>query len=301
MCRTTATSGLIAPSVAAALSVLSTPIRSLAELRQFDLADRKQKIINARVNAAIGEVGDVSASVRFTDNDYDARFGLDFDRSGDANIEFAYQPSPKLSVTAYASIEARQQQMRSINAVGFRAPVDFLNPTTIDNFDPQAFEAGFPVFPPAFPPFFFPTDAVFPFENEWQMKAEAYTWSLGFDIEMQLWERLTLDLHATYLHSNEQRDYEFASDSALTAGLVGDEVGTDFPDLQNTDRVFEGSLLYEASEAWAVRLFFRYQYSTFDNYQLRGLEPRIGHLLTLGHTDKDFTASVFGATVRYRF
>ena len=50
-----------------------------------------------------------------------------------------------------------------------------------------------------------------------------------------------------------------------------------------------------------MRLFFRYQYSTFDNYQLSGLKPRIGHLLMLGHGDKDFTASTFGATVRYRF
>ena len=276
----------------------ATPLRALAELRQFDLANRKQKIINARVNAALGDVGDVSASARFIDNDYDAQFGLDFDRSGEGNIEIAFQPSPKLNASAFASIEARQRQLRSINGIRFRAP---FGSTTIDDYDPQAFAAGFPVFPPASPPFAVPTDAVYPFENAWQMKSEATTWTLGFDLEMQVWDRLTHDLHGIYLHSNEQRDYSFESDGALTAGLTGIDAGTDFPDLQNTDRIFESSLLYEASEQWAVRLFFRYQYSTFDNYQLDGLEPRIGHLLMLGHTDKDFTASIFGATLRYRF
>ncbi len=96
------------PDFALPFLVLSaTPLRSLAELRQFDLADRKQKIINARVNAAVGEIGDVSASARFIDNDYDAQFGLDFNRSGEGNIELAFQPSPKLNASAYASIEAR--------------------------------------------------------------------------------------------------------------------------------------------------------------------------------------------------
>ena len=135
------------------------------------------------------------------------------------------------------------------------------------------------------------------------MRVETYTWRLGFDIEMQLWNRLTLDLHGLYQHSNEQRDYSFASDGALAAGLTGDDVGTDFPDLQNTDRIFESSLLYEANDAWATRFFFRYQYSTFDNYQLRGLQPRMrpGHILSLSHRDKDFTAAIFGATVRFRF
>lgn len=278
-----------------------TPLRTLAEFQQFDLAGRDQQIFNGRMNAAIGDVGDVAASVRFIDNDYDVIYGLDYDRSADGNLEFTYQPSPKLNASAHVSVEARQHEMRSINAVGFRAPFNFITPTTIDNFDPLDFAADFPVFPPAFPPFFFPTDAVFPLDNEWRMRVETYTWRLGFDIEMQLWNRLTLDLHGLYQHSNEQRDYSFASDGALAAGLTGDDVGTDFPDLQNTDRIFESSLLYEANDAWATRFFFRYQYSTFDNYQLRGLQPRIGHILSLSHRDKDFTAAIFGATVRFRF
>lgn len=99
-----------------------TPFRSLAEHRQFDLANRRQNVINARINAAVGEVGDISASGRYFENDYGARYGLNFDRGHDTTVELAFLPSPKFSGTIFASREERRRQMRGITSVGERAP-----------------------------------------------------------------------------------------------------------------------------------------------------------------------------------
>ena len=278
--------------------ISGTPLRSLAEHRQFDLANRRQNIIKARINAAIGDVGDTSASGRYFENDYGARYGLNFDRGHDLNVEFAFLPSPKFSATAFASVEERRRQIRAINGVAFRSPFSFFDPnsTTIDTFDPLDFSVGFPAFPqPGFPFFLMPTLAVFPFENAWKMDAEMTTWVFGIDIETTLWERIDFDFHYSFQHSNEQRDYWFDTVGALSPGLTADEAGNNFPDLKNTDHILGASLLYELNEMWAVRFFYRYQYSTIDHVQRQGLEPR------LGHVPDDFSASIFGSTLRFRF
>lgn len=79
----------------------STPLRSVAQLRQYDLANRKQNVVKARANAALGDWADVSVSLRYFDNDYDALYGINYDRRGDANFEVAFLPS-RSSVHQYS-------------------------------------------------------------------------------------------------------------------------------------------------------------------------------------------------------
>ena len=128
------------------------------------------------------------------------------------------------------------------------------------------------------------------------------TWAFGIDVEMSLWNRFNFDFHYSFQHSNEQRDYWYdPAGAALTTGVTPSEAGNKFPDLKNTDHILGTSLLYELNDMWAVRFFYRYQYSSIDNVQRQGLEPRINHVLTLGHVPDDFSASVFGSTIRFRF
>jgi hypothetical protein len=49
------------------------------------------------------------------------------------------------------------------------------------------------------------------------------------------------------------------------------------------------------------RVFYRFQYSTINDFQQQGLEPVVNHNLYLGHVDDDFAVHVIGATVRLRY
>lgn len=133
------------------------------------------------------------------------------------------------------------------------------------------------------------------------MDSALNTWAIGVDAEANVWEPLTIDFHYSFLHSSEKRDYEFRSDGSLPPQLSGEDIGSNFPRLSNADHIIESSALYRIDDKWAARLFFRYQHSTIENFQQAGLTPLIGRFLSLGSIDRKFSASILGATIRYRF
>ncbi len=280
-----------------------TPLRGVAELRQFDLADRHQRRFTFQTNLALGTVGDVAITGRYTDNDYNARYGLDFDRSGSANVELALHPNPTVSASVYTTFEGRRRRIKSINSNRAAVPFDFANPDTINTFDPALFGAGVPI-PPRFPGL--PPANIFPLDGEWRMDATLNTWALGLDLDVSLPPHWSLEVSYALLRSNEQLDLAYASPTALAfdplaAGISEDEISDHLPELKNTDHVFEASLRYTWNERWAYRAFYRYQYSTIDDFTQQALTGRHGHFLSLGHTDGDFSASLFGLSLRVTY
>ena len=268
--------------------ISGTPIRSVSELRQFDLADRNQRIFSLQGNIALAEIGDLSFTGRYDDSDYNAEYGLDFQRGGSANVELAFLPTALFNASAYATFEGKRRRMRSIHSNFAAAPFDFFVPTTVDTFDPTLFNAGELIVPL----FGLPATA-YPLENEWVVDSELNTWSFGADVEATLLKKWTLDISYSFLRANEQFDLRFASDAVLVPGLTSDDVAPNLPEQKNTDHIFESSLSYRWNGQWATRLFYRYQYSTIDDFTQLALTPRIGHFLSLGRTDDDFSASVF--------
>ncbi|MBW2290876.1 MAG: MtrB/PioB family decaheme-associated outer membrane protein [Deltaproteobacteria bacterium] len=86
-------------------------------VRRFDVAKRKQQLVNVRVNIPILDVLDVSFAGRYRDDDYsEGVYGLRNDDGGEASVEVSYQPMGRLSLHAFMTYEKRRWRIEFMDS-----------------------------------------------------------------------------------------------------------------------------------------------------------------------------------------
>jgi MtrB/PioB family decaheme-associated outer membrane protein len=86
----------------------------LPGLRTPNLSDRREQIIDGRVNFLIGNDMDLVVGARFQDDDYHTDYGLTRQRELSLNLEWSFQPSPERNAHVFATLERGRQDVDSI-------------------------------------------------------------------------------------------------------------------------------------------------------------------------------------------
>jgi len=254
--------------------LLSSPLTSLREFRQLDLASRRQQEIQGRLHLALGSAVDLALVGKLRTADYHSDYGLDFERSREFNIELGWQPSSALELHAFGSAENRSSQLRSINADPLADPND------------PDFSAG---------------GVHFPLANRWSTDSDGATLGAGAGFRAQITARVELTGDYSWLRARDELDYAFASDGALARNTTAALAGSGLPALRNTDQILRLGAEFEINEHWSTRLFYQLEHSGIFDPQQRGLVPRVRRVLYLAHIDESFTTSLVGAMATLKF
>lgn len=246
----------------------TTPF-TLADLRKFDLSDREQHLFRGLVNVLLGETMDFSLSFTRVDNDFDARFGLLHDENNAINLEWNYQPSPKLNTYVFGSYQTRTNAIANINDAGFST-------------DPNA------------------GGTTFPLSAAWRENMDETNTALGVGFFYQF-DRFTLDGNYSFNWSRSEIDYEAASNLALAnPELSLDAIGNSFPDIKYTRHILETNLRWKINKNLALRLLHRYERGTIRDWHFEGLNPLIDNHLFLVATPNDFEVNLVGLLIQYK-
>jgi len=199
-------------------------------------------------------------------------YGLRDATAWNAKVEWSWQPSPRTSAYVWYGFEARSHHQATIN-----------DSSALSN-DPQA---GGPVFP---------------LSLAWQLGSDERVHSAGVGVRWKATSRITLQSDYTFLSSREEIDYEFASPDALGTGVPPAAAGSHFAPQRYTDHVLTTSVILTLTEHLSLRIFHRYENSSVQDFAQRHLEPLSDpSALFLGHVDRDFTASLYGISLRLSF
>jgi len=239
------------------------PPFTLPGLQKYDLADRREHRADLRVNLLLGETMDLSLIAHYLDDDYHVDYGLDYERRGGVNLEWHFQPSPKLGVYLLGAYGQGRNKMETVNDLGF---------------------------------------ASFPPQNAWSQRTREANGSAGAGLWLRVLDRVSVDANYSFILTTQKLDYEYASDGALAPGVITAEAGNAFRKLRSENHVLQTGLRLEVTKEVAVRTFYRYEHGTIDDFQQTGLEQAvIAGAYYLGHVDGDYTAHVIGATLQLRF
>jgi len=244
----------------------------LANLRMFDLARLQENSADLRLNFLLGEDMDLTLVGGYRGDDYGTNYGLRDATAWNANVEWSWQPSPRTSAYAWYGFEARSHHQATIND-SFAVSSDA--------------QAGGPVFPLAL---------------AWRLGSDERVHSAGVGARWKATSRVTLQTDYAFITSREGVDYEYASADAIGTGVSPAQAGSHFPPLRFTDHVLTTSVIVTLTEHVALRVFYRYENSSVQDFAQRHLEPLSAPgALFFGHVDGDFAASLYGISLRLAF
>jgi opacity protein-like surface antigen len=247
------------------------PPNTLADLRKYDLADRKRHEAKLSANLLPSEVFDLSIVGRFVDEDFGAGYGLEEVRRGSVNLDLNYQPSPSAQAYLFGHFELRDRKQSSINdAFAFSS-------------DPNA---GGPIFP---------------IRNSWALETNEVSWGLGSGVRIHLLDRVIVDLNYLFISTEEDYHFSIASPGALGTGLS--QAG-DLPRLRTRSHRLTTSFRFSIAKSAFLRVFYRFERATIRDFSELGLIPEDVLLdsgaLFLGHIDRDFDVHIIGITLGLR-
>jgi MtrB/PioB family decaheme-associated outer membrane protein len=258
-------------SAYASSSLLNVPA-TLAELRKFDLADRKQQVVNGRVNFMVARDMDLAVSGRYQDNSYGAAYGRLDEQKYALNLEWSWQPRPGTSAYAHYGFERVRNRMAQISD------------------DPAGYATGNPN----------AGGPVYPLANRWdeQSQDDAHVVGVGF---RYAFARATLESGYSYFYSPYRTRYSFASSGAIVGGATAaGAAGDGMPDIVFRQQTLETSLKFVLNKHTALRLYHRYERARFEDWHYDGLPLVLGNEgVFLGAGPQDYDVNVFGVFFQY--
>lgn len=254
-------------------SALSNAPATLAQLRTYDVADRRQQIVNARVNFVVATDMDLAVSGKYLNNDYGAEYGRLGEQTRAINLEWNWQASPKASAYAHYGFERTLNRMAQIND----------SPAGLATGDPNA------------------GGAVYPLTNRWdeESRDDAHILGLGF---RYAFARATLESGYTYLYSPYRTRYSFASGGAIVGGAAAaGTAGDGMPDIMFRQQTLETSLKFAINKNTALRLYHRFESARFNDWHYDGLPLVFGNGagVFLGAGPQNYNVHVFGLFLQY--
>lgn len=242
---------------------------TLADLRKYDLSDRERNQIKVQANFLPRDDLDLLASVNWTDNDYDVRYGQQNARTLSANLEGNYQPSSRLNAYAFYSFQKQESQLSNINDIGVSS-------------DPNA------------------GGRRFPYAAAWKEFVDDINHLIGLGFRYQF-DPFDIDLRYSYNWADTHVDYEAASNLAFANPATSNQSINDRFPVMNFDRhILETNLRWNLRKDISMRFYHRYEHSSTQDWHYDGLAPLIGNHLFLNAIPENYGEHVFGFFVQYR-
>jgi MtrB/PioB family decaheme-associated outer membrane protein len=245
---------------------------TLAQLRKHDIADRRQSVVNGRVNFLLAPEMDLAVSARHLDNDYDAAYGRLAERIQAFNLEWNWQPAPRTAAWAWYGFERVRNDMALIG-----------EGAGILTGDPNA------------------GGAAYPLTNRWQeaSRDDAHLLGLGFRHALG---RAVLESGYTYHYAPYRTRYGFASAGTLVGGsLAAAGAGDGMPTMTFRQHAFDAGLKISLARDTALKLQYRFERTRFRDWHYDDL-PLVfggGAGVFLGAGPRDYTTHTLGIFIQY--
>lgn len=254
-------------------NLMTIPPHTLAQLRKLDLADRKQHVINARMNFLLHQNMDLMLSGKLLDNGNDAPFGRSVERIASWNADWSWNVSPSAGTYAHYSFQRSRQRQANINDAAS-------GPYTQGNNDDKAGGANYPL------------------SNAWSeaFRDNSHSFGLGGRYGFG---KFSLDSNFTMTLSRVEIGYEFASAAALATPALAATAGAGMPTTIYRLNALETGLRYQAAKNMAWRLFHRYEKAKFSDWHYDGLQSVYNNMAFLGAGPQNYSANIIGVLFQY--
>ena len=245
---------------------------TLADLRKYDLADRKQDVVNARLNLQLREDLDGFVSLRFKDTSYPASYGL-IGRQAQSSINFELNYQPAALMNAYAFCSRELSRLKQANIKDLSVPGSLPNAGGSD----------------------------YPLANAWSVESRDRNDVFGFGAQYDF-TRFRVDLKYTFANARSPIAYQGNSPGVTATTLTADQVSGAFPDLTYRQHLAEANLIFPVKAGLAVRIFYRYENTRILDWHYTGLADNLlqGQVLYMDPGPANYRANVFGVFIQYR-
>jgi hypothetical protein len=253
-------------------------LHNLEELRKFDLADRKQQVLKARLNYLPRADMDVGVTLQSKSNNYPADFG----RTGvqaqhSLNLDIGYLPTTMTAVSAYYSKQWSRMHQASAADLG------------------SAAAAGCFFLPPSCSNAFGAARSIYPADQYWSAASKDRTTSFGLGLQHDF-GTAKLDVQAARVASRSPLGYAYASVNALQSPNFAAQAADGFADLAYELRSLDAALRLPVSRTIAVRLYFRHEMMRISDWHYSGLDQGtvVGNRVYLDAGPGNYRVNIFG-------
>jgi hypothetical protein len=257
-------------------NLMAVPPHTLAELRKFDLSDRIQRVVNARVNFLVRSDMDLMLSGKLLDNSYDADYGRSLERTTSLNADWSWSLSPRTGTYAHYSVQRSRQHQANINDAAS-------GPYNLGNQDDDAGSANYPL------------------ANAWTQLSNDNSRSLGLGARHGI-GLVTFETNFTMVHSRNSNSYTYATPAALTnptnAAFVA-MAGSGMEDSVYRQKILDTGLTFQVRKDMAWRLFHRYESARFTDWHYDGLQNVYNNFAFLGAGPQNYSVNTIGVFFRY--
>jgi MtrB/PioB family decaheme-associated outer membrane protein len=255
---------------------------TLADLRKFDLADRKQQILNLRWNQPLREDLDLGLTLQHKRIDWGAEFGrVGRQSQSSLNVDLGWSPSEGTTGYAYYSAERSRIAQANVN-------------DNAANTNGSANYGG----------------TVYLTQDAWNAVSRDRSEVLGLGLKTRVQKQVVLDLGYTLTRSTTRIGYGYADAGGAvlgTPGAVLPDIGQGFPDMTYRLHALQGSLLVPVSKKISWRLVARYEQMKIADWHYTGLAAgalpsNAGGVLPVTYIDRgpsDYRATVIGIFFQY--
>ena len=254
-------------------------LHNLADMRKFDLADRKQQVLKARLNYLPRADMDLGATLQSKINDYPADFGRTGKQTQNSlNLDLSYLPSAATAVNVYSSYQTARLKQADAADIGSAAAV------------------GCAVLPPSCSNAFGAPLSIYPADRYWSAVSGDRTDMFGLGLRHDF-GKPKLDVQYTYSSSRSPLSYAYASANVLQSPAFAAQAGNAFPDLTYDLHVFDMGLRLPVSRQTAVRLFYHFEAAKIADWHYSGLDQGtvVGNRVYLDAGPGNYRTHVLGA------
>lgn len=254
-------------------------LHNLEELRKYDLADRRQQVLKARISYLPRADMDLGVTLQSKLNSYPANFGRTGDQTQNSlNLDLNYLPSAVTAFNAYFSYQTAKMKQADAADLG-SAPA-----------------AGCAVLPPSCSNSFGAPLSIYPADQYWSAVSRDRTALFGLGLRHDF-GKPKLDVQYTHSTSRSPLSYTYASANALQSPGFADQTGNGFPDLKYDLNVLDMGLRLPLSQRTAVRFFYHLETGKLADWHYSGLDQStvVNNLIYLDAGPRNYRVNVLGA------
>lgn len=234
-------------------------VRMNSGFRSYDLADRDQYILNARLDTMLRQDLDVGISAQRRRAKYpNSQYGRTGDSQSSYNVDLNYQPSPRRTVYGFYSYQLGrfgQANIASANGALVIGGTTALGVVTPEN----ALAIGSA-----------PGGPIYPLINEWTASSRDRNHVVGAGVK-QDFGKVSLNVDYSYSIGRTRIDYAYTVGGAINAANAP-RAGTRMPDLATDMSYLDASFRIPLSERLSARLVYRYQKEAIRDWHYQNVD-----------------------------
>jgi predicted porin len=293
-------------------------LHTIGQFRSFDLADRKQNILNGRVDYAVTQDLDGAMTLQLKDADYPSDLGrVGHQRTGSANFDLSYRAGSNAVVYGYYSFQSAQMEQKGVQpnscnvgstyyfysdgriataAAGAAAPATPAGTTLVATQNVVAANwsdvCGFAS----------PTSPLFPDSRGWDVSSKDRNQVLGFGLRYDF-GKAKLDADFTRSLGRTRIGYTYNAAALGMSPLQASLAGSGLSDLGIAQSVFNANLLMPLTPDVAMRFLVRYESGRIRDWHYDGVLANpmpANNALYLDAGPADYRTTVVGVMFHVR-